>query len=145
IGPCWLLPVARNKVKVDLIRPLSEAAEAILEAQAQIGDCPYVFTYGRRPLAAFSQCKDEFDEASGVTGWTLHDRPRTARPLMSRAGIFTEHAKQCPAHLLPAVRKIYTRDDFKPQKKLAFDALAALIARIVNPLESNAHKIPRRG
>jgi len=145
IGPCWLLPAARNKVKVDLIRPLSEAAQAILEAQAQIGDCPYVFTYGRRPLAAFSQCKDEFDEASGVTGWTLHDLRRTARTLMSRAGVISDHAEQCLGHLLSGVRKIYNRDDFKPQKKLAFDALAALIARIVNPPESNVHQIPRRG
>jgi len=145
IGPCWLLPAARNKVKVDLIRPLSEAAQAILEAQAQIGDCPYIFTYGRRPLAAFSQCKDEFDEASGVTGWTLHDLRRTARTLMSRAGVISDHAEQCLGHLLSGVRKIYNRDDFKPQKKLAFDALAALIARIVNPPESNVHQIPRRG
>jgi integrase len=145
IGPCWLLPAARNKVKVDLIRPLSEAAQAILEAQAQIGDCPYVFTYGRRPLAAFSQCKDEFDEASGVTGWTLHDLRRTARTLMSRAGIISDHAEQCLGHLLSGVRKIYNRDDFKPQKKLAFDALAALIVRIVNPPESTVHQIRRPG
>src|SRR5262249_20589289 len=117
IGPCWLLPAARNKVKVDLIRPLSEAAQAILEAQAQIGDCPYVFTYGRKALAAFSQCKDEFDEACGVTGWTLHDLRRTARTLMSRAGVISDHAEQCLGHLLSGVRKTYNRDDFKLQKK----------------------------
>ena len=145
IGPCWLLPAARNKVKVDLIRPLSEAAQAILEAQAQIDDCPYVFTYGRRPLAAFSQCKDEFDEASGVTGWTLHDLRRTARTLMSRADVISDHAEQCLGHLLSGVRKIYNRDDFKAQKKAAFDALAALIVRIVNPPESNVHQIRRPG
>ena len=145
IGPCWLLPAARNKVKVDLVRPLSEAAQAILEGQAQIGDCPYVFTYGRRPLAAFSQCKDEFDEASGVTGWTLHDLRRTARTLMSRAGVISDHAEQCLGHLLSGVRKIYNRDDFKAQKKAAFDALAALIVRIVNPPESNVHQIRRPG
>jgi integrase len=145
IGLCWLLPAARNKVKVDLIRPLSEAAQAILQAQAQIGDCPYVFTYGRRPLAAFSQCKDEFDEASSVTGWTLHDLRRTARTLMSRAGVISEHAEQCLGHLLSGVRKTYNRDDFKVQKKAAFDALAALIERIVNPPAGNVTALPPRG
>ena len=133
IGPCWLLPAARNKVKVDLIRPLSKAAQDLLAAQPRIDDCPYIFTYGRRPLAAFSQCKDELDEASGVTGWTLHDCRRTARTLMSRAGVISDHAEQCLGHLLYGVRKTYNRDDFKPQKKAAFDALAGLLDRIVNP------------
>ena len=133
IGPCWLLPAARNKVKVDLIRPLSKAAQDLLAAQPRIDDCPYIFTYGRRPLAAFSQCKDELDEASGVVGWTLHDLRRTARTLMSRAGVVSDHAEQCLGHLLSGVRKTYNRDDFKPQKKAAFDALAGLIDRIVNP------------
>jgi integrase len=141
IGQCWLLPAARNKVKVDLIRPLSEGAQAILEAQAQIGDCPYVFTYGRKPLAAFSQCKDEFDEASGVSGWTLHDLRRTARTLMSRAGVVSDHAEQCLGHLLSGVRKTYNRDDFKPQKKAAFDALAGLIERIVHPPKGNVRAL----
>jgi integrase len=141
IGQCWLLPAGRNKVKVDLIRPLSEAAQAILEAQAQIGDCPYVFTYGRKPLAAFSQCKDEFDEASGVSGWTLHDLRRTARTLMSRAGVVSDHAEQCLGHLLSGVRKTYNRDEFKPQKKAAFHALASLIDRIVHPPEGNVRAL----
>lgn len=133
VGPCWLLPALRNKVKVDLLRPLSQAAQDLLNAQPRIDDCPYVFTYGRKALAAFSQCKDEFDEASGVTGWTLHDLRRTARTLMSKAAVNTEVAEQALGHLLSGMRKIYNRDDFKPQKKAAFDALAGQIERIVNP------------
>jgi integrase len=141
IGPCWLLPKERNKVKVDLVRPLSRAAQAILEAQGQISNCRYVFTYGKKALAAFSQCKDEFDEASGVTGWTLHDLRRTARTLMSRAGVVSDHAEQCLGHLLSGVRKTYNRDDFKPQKKAAFDALAGIIERIVHPPTDNVRAL----
>ena len=133
VGPCWLLPASRNKVKVDLVRPLSKAAHHLLEARPRIDGCPYVFTYGKRPLAAFSQCKDAFDAASGVSGWTLHDLRRTARTLMSRAGVNSDHAEQCLGHLLSGVRKTYNRDDFKPQKKIAFEALASLIERIVHP------------
>ena len=98
-GPCWLLPASRNKVKVDLVRPLSAAVLAVLNARPRIDGCPYVFTYGKRPLAAFSQCKDAFDAASGVSGWTLHDLRRTARTLMSRAGVNSDHAEQCLGHL----------------------------------------------
>jgi integrase len=141
IGPCWLLPAARNKVKVDLIRPLSEAAQALLKDQPEIADCPYVFTYGKKALAAFSQCKDEFDEASGVASWTLHDLRRTARTLMSRAGVVSDVAEQCLGHLLSGVRKTYNRDDFKPQKKAAFEALAAQIERIINPPKGNVRQL----
>jgi len=62
----------------------------------------------------------------------LHDLRRTARTLMSRAGVNSDHAEQCLGHLLSGVRKTYNRDDFKPQKKFAFDALAGLIERIVH-------------
>jgi integrase len=135
VGACWLLPAARNKVKVDLLRPLSQKAQDLLAAQPRIHGCPYVFTYGRRPLAAFSQCKDDFDAAAGVSNYTLHDLRRSARTLMSKAGVISDYAEQCLGHLLPGVRKTYNRDDFKPQKKLAFDKLAAKIESIVNPPE----------
>ena len=137
VGTDWVLPKERNKVKVELVRPLSRAAQELLDAQPRIDGCPFVFTYGRKALAAFSQCKEEFDEACGVTGWTLHDLRRTARTLMSRAGVNSDVAEQCLGHLLHGVRKTYNRDDFKEQKKIAFEVLAALINQIVNPPAAN--------
>lgn len=141
VGPCWLLPAIRNKVKVDLLRPLSKKAQDLLDAQPRIEGCRYVFTYGRKPLAAFSQCKGDFDAASGVSDYTLHDLRRTARTLMSKAGVISDHAEQCLGHLLPGVRKTYNRDDFKPQKKIAFDLLAAKIESIVNPPHGNVRQL----
>jgi integrase len=141
VGPCWLLPAARNKVKVDLVRPVSKATQGLLNARPRIDGCPYVFTYGRQPLAAFSQCKGDFDAASGVSGWTIHDLRRTARTLMSRAGVNSDHAEACLGHLLSGVRKTYNRDDFKPQKKFAFDALAGLIERIVHPPTGDVRRL----
>ena len=44
-------------------------------------------TGGRSGLGGFSKFKHKLDEAGGVTGWTLQDLRRTARSLMSRAGI----------------------------------------------------------
>jgi integrase len=133
VGPCWLLPALRNKVKVDLLRPLSEAAQELLDAQPRIEGCPYVFTYGRAALATFSQCKAIFDDACGVCNWTLHDLRRSARTLMSRAGVNSDHAEQCLGHLLSGVRKTYDRNDYAREKRIAFEKLAAQIERIVYP------------
>ena len=52
---------------------------------------------------------------------------------MSRANVNADHAEQVLGHLLSGVRKTYNRDDFKPQKKFALDALAGLVERIVHP------------
>ena len=138
----WTLPAPRNKVKLDLVRPLSAAARDLLAARPRIEGCPYVFTYGKKPLATFSQSKEEFDEACGVTGWTLHDLRRTARTLMSRAGVNPDHAERCLGHVMPGIRDNYDRHEFYEEKRQALDALAAQIERIVNP----AHNIvPLRG
>jgi hypothetical protein len=41
-----------------------------------------------------SDSKARLDARSGVTGWRLHDLRRTARSLMSRAGVLSEHADE---------------------------------------------------
>jgi integrase len=138
----WTLPARRNKVKLDLIRPLSTAARALLASRPRIEDCPYVFTYGKKPVATFSQSKDEFDGACGVSGWTLHDLRRTARTLMSRAGVNPDHAERCLGHVMPGIRDNYDRHEFYEEKRIAFEALAAQIDRIVNPVENI---VPMRG
>ncbi|HEY4861709.1 MAG TPA: integrase arm-type DNA-binding domain-containing protein, partial [Xanthobacteraceae bacterium] len=99
-GQDWTLPEARNKVKVDLIRPLSPAAQGLLKNLPRIGKAGYVFTTtGRNGLGGFSAFKRKLDNASGVEGWTLHDLRRTARSLMSRAGISSDHAERCLGHV----------------------------------------------
>ena len=87
-GTDWTLPEVRNKVKVGLVRPLSPAAQDVLAKLPRIGKAGFVFTTGGTTgIGAFSQFKRKLDKAAGVTGWTLHDLRRTARSLMSRAGI----------------------------------------------------------
>ena len=141
-GVDWILPARRNKVKLDLVRPLSSAAQKLLENRPRIDDCPYVFTYGKKPLATFSQSKEEFDEACGVTGWTLHDLRRTARTLMSRAGVNPDHAERCLGHVMPGIRDNYDKHEFYDEKKQVFEVLAAQIERIVNLVEN---VMPMRG
>jgi integrase len=130
-GGDWELPAARNKTKLDLIRPLSAAAQEVLASLPQIGN-RYVFTTdGRSPLSGFSKAKREFEKRCGVTGWRLHDLRRTARTLMSRAGVNSDHAERALGHVINGVRATYDRHEFYQEKKTAFEALAAQIADIL--------------
>jgi integrase len=67
----------------------------------------------------------------------VHDLRRTARSLMSRAGVPTDHAERCLGHVIGGVRGVYDKYEYLPEKRRAFEALAALIERIVNPTARN--------
>ena len=133
-GGTWVLPSYRNKAKVDLSRPLSRDAERILEEQPRYVDCPFVFTLsGRRALSDFHRKKTALDAKSGVTGWRIHDLRRTARSLMSRAGVPSEHAERALGHVVgSAVERTYNRHGFVVEMNRAYEALAGLVARIVS-------------
>jgi integrase len=133
-GDAWCLPSARNKTKVDLVRPLSAAAQATIAKLPRVGRQGFVFTIsGDTPIVGFAKFKARLDEASGTSGWTLHDCRRTARSLMSRAGVNADIGERCLGHALPGVRATYDRHSYRPEMLHAFEALAAQIERIVDP------------
>jgi integrase len=126
-GDVWTLPAARNKTKRDHVVPLSKAAQAILSAVPVIGDGSLVFTHdGRRAVGGFSKFKRKLDQVSGVTGWTVHDLRRTARSLMSRAGVDSNVAERAIGHIIGGVRGTYDRA-YVDEKRHAFEALAAQV------------------
>ena len=134
----WVLPAARCKIKQDILLPLSKAAQQIIDEAPRMGDGDIVFTTdGKRPSRAFSREKKLLDEASGVTGWTIHDIRRTARTLLSRAGIDADIAERCLGHVIRGVRGVYDRHEYEQEKRHAFEALAAQIERILNPPAGN--------
>jgi integrase len=131
-GNVWTLPASRNKAKVDLIRPLSKMAMAVLAAGPRLG--PFVFSHdGQQQMRAHAAVKRQTAAASGVTGWRLHDLRRTARSLMSRAGVNSDVAEMILGHALPSIRGIYDRHSYHNEKAHALEALAAQIEKIVNP------------
>jgi integrase len=130
----WSLPSSRNKTKQELVRPLSAAAIAVLGAQPRIADCAYVFSLtGRRSFATFNESKTKFDAVTGVIGWTLHDLRRTARSLLSRAGISADIAERCLGHVIGGVRGTYDRHRYLDEMLHAYEALARQIEMIVDP------------
>jgi integrase len=137
----WTLPAARNKTNQDLVRPLSKAAFATLPAP----NGKWVFSHsGTDPIVGFSKLKTKLDEASGVTGWTLHDLRRSARSLMSRAGVPTDHAERCLGHVIGGVRGTYDRHEYHAEKKKAYEALAAIIERIVTGAQAGVVQLKRK-
>jgi integrase len=66
----------------------------------------------------------------------IHDLSRTARSLMSRAGVASDHAERCLGHVIGGVRGVYDRHAFSREKREAFEALAAQIERILNPADN---------
>jgi integrase len=142
---CWTLPARRNKVAVELVRPLSTAAQGILASMPRVVDGVYIFSNsGQHALGGLSRLKARFDQQCGVTGWALHDLRRTARSLMSRAGVPSDHAERCLGHVIGGVRGVYDRHEFHAEKLRAYEALAAQIERIVSPVP-NVVALPARG
>jgi integrase len=131
------LPASRNKVKQDLCRPLSGAAQAVLAELPRFANAPYVFTVnGRRALRGHHRIKVRLDAQSGVAGWILHDLRRTSRSLMSRAGVHPDIAERCLGHAIPGIRGIYDRHAYRQEMLHAFEALASQIERIVHPQDN---------
>lgn len=130
----WTLPAARSKTKIALTRPLSQAAKDVLSQLPRIAGSPLVFTTdGVRPLGGFGQRKTRFDARCGVKDWVIHDLRRTARSLLSRAGVPVDHAERCLGHAIPGIRGVYDKHQYRPEMLHAYEALSAQIERIVDP------------
>lgn len=117
-GADWTLPASRNKTKLDLLRPLSKAALDVLGPRPNDAAC-WVFTNnGAVPLRSFGNLKATFDRAmpEPIPPWVLHDTRRTARSLMSRAGVQTDHAERALGHVIGGVRGIYDRHEYRDEK-----------------------------
>jgi integrase len=141
----WQVPAARSKTKVEITRPLSAAAAAVLEGMPRIDGCDFIFTSnGITPINSFSEPKRLLDERSGVTGWTVHDTRRTARSLLSRAGVHSDIAEKCLGHSRGDIIERYDLHKYLDEMQRAFEALAAQIERIVNPPEGAVIPMRRR-
>ena len=133
----WSMPrEPREKSNPGTLK-LPHAAIDIIEARDQVAGNPFVFA-GRvhgQAFNSYSQGKAELDAKlpADMPGWTLHDLRRTARSLMSRAGITSHIAERVLGHTIKGVEGTYDRHAYDDEKAHALEALAALVERIVNP------------
>jgi integrase len=154
-GEEWVIPEERYKTGLKLVIPLSLAALAVLDKVPKVGKSGFVFTTGKNSISGFSKFKRAFDHKmlaelrketpdATLPRWTLHDLRRSARSLMSRAAISSDHAERALGHVVGGIRGVYDLYEYYDEKKHAFEALAALVERIVNPPADNVASLDER-
>jgi integrase len=118
---------------------LPQVALDIINAQPRLVGNPYVFAgRGSKAMRGFAMRKENFcAKLPEMPNWTLHDLRRTARSLMSRAGVNDTHAERVLGHVITGVHGVYNRHEYREEKAHALRALAGLIETIVNPPSSN--------
>ncbi|MGB6769086.1 MAG: tyrosine-type recombinase/integrase [Methyloceanibacter sp.] len=131
----WSIPTtAREKNNAGALM-LPDAAVEIIKRQPRFASNPYVFA-GRdgSHTRNFHGPRDALREALGKgTDWTLHDLRRTARSLMSRAGVRPDIAERVLGHTIRGVEGIYDQLSYREEKAHALRALAGVIENILRP------------
>jgi len=127
----------REKSNAGSLR-LPQMARDIVEAQPRLEDNPYIFA-GRGGVAfnAWSKSKAALDaKLPDLEPWTIHDLRRSARSLMSRAGVKPHIAERVLGHAIAGVESVYDRHSYSDEKAAALEALAGLIGRILKPADN---------
>jgi hypothetical protein len=96
-------------------------------------------------MNSFSRAKRDLDAKLGdVPGWVLHDLRRTARSLLSRAGVRRIFPNVCLG-TPSGVEGVYDRHSYAAEKADALNKLASLVDALVHPPEgSNVVAMPAR-
>jgi integrase len=133
IDGVWKIPTeAREKDNAgELILP--DMAIEIIKRQPRFASNPHVFA-GRNGSHTrnFHGPRDALRASLGMgTDWTLHDLRRTARSLMSRAGVRPDIAERVLGHAIKGVEGVYDRHSYREEKAHALKALANLIENIL--------------
>jgi integrase len=136
----WTIATEKREKNNPGMLVLPEAALAVIKSLPRFAGNPHVFAASRGvgAISHFAQAKAAFDQACRVSKkWTLHDLRRTARSLMSRAGVLREHSERVLGHAMVGVEGTYDRHEYAEEKAQALGRLAALIESIVNPRSDN--------
>jgi integrase len=117
---------------------LPEIAREIIKAQPQFIDNPHVFAgRGNGSFKSWSHSKKAIDAKVEIAPWVLHDLRRTARSLMSRAGVRPDIAERVMGHAILGVEGVYDRHTYRDEKAAALKRLASLVETIINPPAGN--------
>jgi integrase len=159
-GELWTIPAVRYKTgrkTGDHVIPLTDAVRSIIgEKPKEAKQRPFVIstTGGEKSFSGYSKAKALLDKKIAelrtkarrepMPAWSLHDLRRTARSLMSRAGVPSDHAERVLGHVIAGVRSVYDRHKYEEEKRDALEKLAAMIERILNPPPSNIEALAER-
>jgi integrase len=155
------IPASRAKNRRATDVPLAPSVISDLDALARSTEWPrkgLVFsTTGTSPVSGFARTKRRLDrqmaeiaaeeqEARPLDPWRYHDLRRTFATGMQRLGVRFEVTEALLNHVGSArsgVAGVYQRHDWKEEKRLALDAWAAHVSRLVQPSDSNVVQLRR--
>ena len=133
----WMVPKEPREKDTGGALALPQMALDIVQTRPRFASNPHVFPARGRsgPFCGFFSSKAAFDAklADDMKPWTIHDLRRTARSLMSRAGVLSEHAERVMGHAIGGVEGVYDRHSYFDEKADVLARLAALINSIVHP------------
>jgi integrase len=119
--------------------PLPEQALEIIRRQPKILNCPYVFPgRGGTFISGYNKRMDTLRAelpSNNMPQWQLHDLRRTARSLLSRAGITPHISERVLGHAIGGVEGVYDRHSYSDEKAHALSRLADLIDNILHAPE----------
>jgi integrase len=134
----WTIATAPREKGNPGILALPEAALEIIRARRRVTNSPYVFSNGEYAFNMWSAHKEALDLELTIPKWVLHDLRRTARSLMSRAGVQSEHAERVLGHVVGTpIEGVYDQHEYTAEKAAALVKLANLVNSIVNPPADN--------
>ena len=143
-GDRWIIPAQRAKNGIENVVPLTAPVLALLGQARKTG---FVFSSdgGKTAFSGYSKAKAALDHKltdlrkadrrQPMPGFVQHDLRRTARSLMSRAGVNSDHAERVLGHVIGGVREVYDRHTYATEKRAALEKLDALVDRIRHPGE----------
>jgi integrase len=139
----WSIPRLEREKGTAGFLVLPKAALDIIHAQPIFASNPYVFAgIGNGYIQGISKRKADFDaKLSDVEPYVIHDLRRTARTLMTRAGVCRDVAEQVLGHAIGGVEGIYNRHEYREEKAHALRALAGLIENILRPETHKVHRL----
>jgi integrase len=140
----WTVPAGEREKGTGGELVLPPPARDIVRAQPRMAS-PFVFgDHEGKPFDNFSrETIALLARMPPMPAWVLHDLRRTARSLMARAGVSTEHAERVLGHTQKGVVGIYDRHSYREEKAQALRALAGLVDSIIHPPAANVVSIKR--
>jgi integrase len=134
----WNIPTEDREKGTGGELVLPEIVLEIIMGHGRTEGNPYVFAgRGKSHFSGYSKAKAAFDKKVKIAPWVLHDLRRSARSLMSRAGVRPDIAERVLGHVQSGVQGIYDRHAYRDEKAQALRKLSGLIEQIVNPPVGN--------
>ena len=140
----WHIPSERREKNNAGELVLPKLALDIINGRPRFASSPYVLSNGNGPMRSFHGPRDAMKaKLKFADDWRLHDLRRTARSLMSRAGVRPDIAERVLGHAIRGVEGVYDRHQYRDEKAHALKALAGLIENILAPADAKVVRIAR--